>query len=128
MNRPVRQSGFFIADLLVAALPAQAAQLRDVLHQQRIIDRDELEKPVEVLAAPGRYPVKHPFAIAKPAQKPRLAQQLELLGDPGLTLPEDFRQLRHAAFAVPAQRHQAQAGRVAERLEALQELFRVCLH
>ena len=55
----------------------------------------------------GRYPVIDKMPVTETLQEPGIAELLQVLRNTRLTLREDAGELRNAALAMRAQRHEA---------------------
>ena len=67
-------------------------------------------------------------ALPHPVQQAAIAQQLQVAGQPGLRLAEDFGELHHAETAAGGEREQPQPGRLSDGAQAGEEAFHaVCV-
>ena len=64
---------------------------------------------------------EHPASLLAPLEHPGVGEDLEMARDARLALPEHLRQLAHRQLHQPQQHHDAQPGRVGERLESIGE-------
>ena len=114
---PFRRIGFEISGRGGGAGLAHMRQPGGVGLAQIRIGQGRQRGPKFRALAPVGGAIENPASFLEALQQARLAEQLEVPGDTGLRLPDDFDQLTDREFRLPEQQQQTQAGGISRRAQ-----------